>query len=342
MLFHFIFLFTCSAVSAHQMSQHRAAMPAPAADQDSFQDAFLQPEVSHSSPIRGRGRSSGHLPPAAASADLADLVKDYSALSARCRASEQQLAQARRELSKERQRSRQLRASYDALNLGSLHSGRQLHQHTASTVAPHGRPPVHGYDSQLEPHILSHRIINESPVHTNSSSSSNNSSLEDVQLHDPLQLPHAAARPPAACLPLGPLMAGAAANKAHRWSTDTNVADQARSSATSSSSSTRNSITKALSPCQEGSPVAHQPQPAAAAAGACTAEDVAGTDGQAVTVLADGIQVIVCIVWPACICGKRIQHVKASRGTRILLQEVLGFCQSKCACARVLALSDSN
>jgi hypothetical protein len=292
---YLISLSTGSAASAHQVNQQRAAMPATAADQDSFQDVFLQPEVSHSSPIRRRGRSSGHIPPAAASADLADLLKDYNALSARCKASEQQLAQARRELSKERQRSRQLRASYDALTLGSLHTGRQQHQHRASTVAPSSAPFAHGADSHPEPHIESHRIINESPTHTNSSSS-NNSSLEDVRLGGPLQLPLAAARASAGCLPLGPLMAGPAANRAHRWSTDTHVADQARSSATSSSS-TRSSLTKTLPSCQEGSPVACQPQQPTAVAPAGTPAIAACTDKEAART--DGTQVTDYVMWPS-------------------------------------------
>lgn len=184
-----------------------------AADQDSSQDAFLQPPVSHSSPIRRRSKGSGdshqHI---AASADLADLVLDYNALSARCQASEQQLARAKRELSKERQRTRQLRASYDALNLSAMQlQGRQLHQHLASTAGS----------------------LQEGPAHAGQHGSlTSSSSQEQLLMHasNPgvaLQQPSSH---PLGTGPTGDTQAGGAAGRYYRWSTDTEIADQGSNS----------------------------------------------------------------------------------------------------------------
>jgi hypothetical protein len=180
-----------------------------AADQDSSQHAVLQPQVSHSSPIRRRSKGSSasnqHI---AVSADLADLVRDYNALSARCQASEQQLARTRRELNRERQRSRQLRVSYDALNLSAMQS-RQLHQDVASTAGS----------------------LQDGPAHARQRVSLTSSSHEQLLMH--ASNPQVSLQPcshPLGTSPVGEAQAGGAAAKHHRWSTDTEVADQGSNS----------------------------------------------------------------------------------------------------------------
>lgn len=216
-------------------------------DQGSCQDAFLQPQVSHSSPIKTRDRGSHDHNPhvAAASADLADLVRDYNALSARCQASEQQLARTRRELCKERQRSRHLRASCDALTMNHMQLGRELQQQRAS-IAGSILPP--GHQDGLSALAGSGQ--------RGSYSSSNSSSQEHM-------LPPMCPRPmqhdgyiPGGWSPArSAQQAGAAASRYHRYSTDTEVADQSRDGGS----------TVPLVQTQGSNHYSHQPVEAAAA-----------------------------------------------------------------------------
>ena len=250
---------TCAASTASTGFPPNLEPHAPNADQDTSKDAFLQPQRSPSSPVRHRSKDSAHhmdtVAPAAASADLSDLVRDYNALSARCQASEQQLARIRLELSKERQRSRQLMASYDALTLRNLNVGRQL-QHRASTEGPL-QDTLQAADELLNHRPPAPTQPGQGSEHRSSSRGTDSWQLLNAQDSSTQQQQHPAAHCDAAAIAVGPLsqamLANAAAGRYRRWSTDTEVVDQGKSNSSSITAalSAASAVQDSIQPVQE-------------------------------------------------------------------------------------------
>lgn len=236
------------------------------------EDAFLQPEKSNSSPIRRRTNKShalhrstatagwggeavfADLPPrqpavpvVAASADLADLMRDFNALSARCHSSEKQLAAAKRALMKERARNQQLRAS-----LSTLHNGQPQGQDSHSHTQLPGRATAGLAGQQAAAH--------PQPPFDDGGSTPDQQAQQNATRGAGGAAAAATGQQQAAA---PGVMAGVQSHPRCRWSTDTAVADQG----SRSSSGGGNGIPVHRAPSTGGSTATTpSPEPAAAAA----------------------------------------------------------------------------
>lgn len=168
-------------------------MHSHSADQDA-----PQPQVSPSSPSwRGSKARRQQHHSLAASADLSDL--------------EQQLARARRELSRERQRSRQLRASCDALALSNMRLAQHAQQLEQRAIGFSLLPEQHGPSAAAG---VNKAVQSRLPAGSNHDQAAQKAGSTDAALVGADAVPAA---------PIGRY-------SHHRWSTDTSIADQGSSS----------------------------------------------------------------------------------------------------------------